>query len=97
MNVTSQLVVGLSYGSKDGKSFFAWPEQLGEAWSRLANLGGPALPRGAMYWNIDLEGDHGNCSDANPQLYMARELNKFLGTRSTEAAGSPPVDDSRDL
>lgn len=70
-----KLVFGLGNGwtsvgihSDDEKALYIAPEQLEIAWRILQNDN--ILPRGFMFWTINLEGLNG--------IYLARDLNRIL-------------------
>ena len=73
----SQLVIGLSRGGADGKSAFFWPRNAGKAYN---NAAAAQRPRGYAFWNIPLEGQTVNGTNAT--LSFAPTLNEFLGVRA---------------
>ena len=75
----SRLVVGLSFGSGDrsGKSVFIRPAAVGRAFAALPEA---LRPRGAMFWNMQLEGSKSNGTEERTSF--AKGLNAFLRTRS---------------
>jgi len=79
LSVESQLVVGLSFGSSNGKSFFTPPRVVETTWDLLRNRS-MHVPRGVMFWNIELDKQPAN--GTTQRCYMAAGLNSFLKTRS---------------
>lgn len=71
-----QLLLGLSFGSADGKMAFLWPEEVGKFWTATEPS---TRPRGFAYWNLDLDGSPAN--GTSTALDMAAGLNRFLKVR----------------
>lgn len=82
LNIPSQLVIGFSFGSSNGKSLFVWPKSVQAGYRKLSQLGLP-LPRGFMYWNAQLDGHHVN--GTNVSCNFAAGLNEFVHTRESNA------------
>jgi beta-glucosidase len=70
----SKLVLGLANGwggqTSDYKAIYISPVEAGIAWKAL----GKQIPRGFMFWTIDLEGMN--------DIYLAHDLNKILDENS---------------
>lgn len=78
-----QLIVGFSFGSSggSGKSVYISPEDAGKAWAALP----PTLqPRGAMYWNMQIDG--GSANGTHHNVSLAKGFNEFLKTRPVSPA-----------
>merc|ERR1711981_227347 len=75
VDISSQLLIGFSFGSDSGKTFFAWPSQVEAGFQELQRNGFP-WPRGFFFWNSELDGStHVNGTDLESPLWMARGLN----------------------
>jgi hypothetical protein len=67
-----KLVFGLGNGwaGRDNKTIFISSNQLNETWHRLNSKAQSHVPRGFMFWTIDLEGEN--------DIYMAKDLYQIL-------------------
>ena len=88
-------MIGFSRGSSGGRSVFVWPKDVGTAWARIQQQQqqqqpqqeeeekeekSSRLPRGVMFWNVNIDG--GRVNDTNTTCWLGRGFNDFLRVRA---------------